>query len=133
MYTVGLSGRMKKLKDRPFNGGTLTEAAFFGWIRSGLRRMSIRWRPKNEVLAEIRRPKENGGRSKWEYPCKTCKQWFIRAHVEVNHIIPCGSLKSFGDIGPFCQRLFCEKDGFEILCLDCHKKLTYNEKNKEKL
>lgn len=122
---------LKKLKDKPYNSGTMTESQFFGMIRSALRRLSIRWRPRNDYLNSIRRPKENGGRSKFEYPCTICKEWFIRAHIEVDHLIECGSLKSFDDIGPFVKRLLCEKEGFRCLCKSCHKIIT-NEQRKKK-
>jgi hypothetical protein len=119
---------MKKLKERPYGSGTLTEAGFFGMIRSALRRLSIRWKPRTEYLNSVRRPKMNGGRSKFEYLCESCKQWFIRASIEVDHRIPCGSLRSYEDIGPFVQRLLCEKDGFRVFCKDCHLRHTIAEK-----
>ena len=114
----------KKLLDRPYCSGTLTTAGFFGLIRSALRRLSIRWKPRTEYLNSVRRPKINGGRSKFEYQCKSCQSWFIKASIEVDHIIPCGSLRSFEDIGPFIQRLLCEKDGFRALCKACHLEIT---------
>lgn len=113
------------------NEQSMTEAQFFAYIRSALRRLSIRWKPRNTFLSEIRRPKDNGGRSKWEYPCSECKQYFIRAHIEVDHIIACGSLKSFDDIGPFVKRLLCEKDGFMCLCKECHRLKTNKERKKK--
>lgn len=114
----------KKLLDRPYCSGTMTRAGFFGMIRSALRRLSIRWKPRNEYLISVRRPKINGGRSKFEYQCESCAGWFIRASIEVDHKVPCGSLKDFEDIGPFVKRLLCEKDGFRILCKTCHVKHT---------
>jgi len=119
---------VRQLKPKPYNNGTMTEAAFFGMIRSALRRLSIRWRPRNQFLMDIRRPKENGGRSKWEYPCKKCKKWFIRAHIEVDHIIPCGSLRSFEDIPEFVKKLLCEKDGYQAFCKECHLIKTNKER-----
>jgi hypothetical protein len=118
----------RKLLDRPYSSGTLTSAGFFGMIRSALRRLSIRWKPRNDYLLSVRRPKVGGGRSKWEYECQICKSWFIRAHIEVDHILACGSLKSFDDIGPFVQRLLCEKDGFRALCKGCHNQITQKER-----
>jgi len=116
----------KKLTEKPFCGGTLTRAGFFGKIRSALRRLSMFWAPKNVHLDEVKRPKINGGRSKWEFPCVVCKEWFIKAHVHVDHIIPCGALNSFEDIGPFVERLLCEKEGFQVVCKVCHQ-LKSNE------
>lgn len=120
------------LKERPYCSNTLTEAGLFGLIRSNLRRLSIRWKPRTEALNAVRRPKVNGGRSKWEYHCSICLKWFIRAHVEVDHIYPCGSITCFNDIGPFVQRLLCEQDGFRILCKDCHLKITNRDRKNAK-
>ncbi len=121
----------RKLLERPYCSGTLTESGFFGLIRSALRRLSIRWKPRTEHLNSVRRPKVNGGRSKFEYPCESCSKWFIKAHIEVDHIIPCGSLRSFDDIGPFVKRLLCEANGFRVLCHSCHLIIT-NEGRDEK-
>ncbi len=114
----------RSLLDRPHCSGTLTVAGFFGLIRSALRRLSIRWKPRTEYLNSVRRPRINGGRSKFEYECQVCYKWFIRAHIEVDHIVACGSLRSYEDIGPFVQRLLCEKDGFRALCKCCHLEVT---------
>lgn len=111
------------------NHGTMSDAAFFGWIRSGLRRLSIRWKPRNEYLKSNRREKKNGGRSKWEYQCELCTQWFIRAHVECDHRVSCGSLKTFEDLAGFCRRLFVEVDGWRILCKECHLVRTKLDKS----
>lgn len=120
----------RQLKERPYCSGTQTVAGFFGMIRSNLRRLSLRWKPRGDHLNSIRRPKVDGGRSKWEYPCSMCKEWYIRAHVEVDHIVPCGSLKSFEDIGPFVQRLLCEQEGYRTLCKECHLVVTNEERKK---
>ncbi len=119
----------RKLLERPYGSGTLTESGFFGLIRSALRRLSIRWKPRTEYLNSVRRPKVNGGRSKFEYQCESCQSWFIKASIEVDHRIPCGSLKSFDDIGPFVKRLLCEKDGFRIYCKSCHLAHTKRERD----
>ena len=108
------------------NAETMTESQFFSWLRSALRRLSIRWKPRTEFLKEIRRSYTGTNKKiKWEYPCKICKKWFIMKNVEVDHIVPCGSLKSFDDIGGFCDRLFIEKDGYQLLCKECHNMKTH--------
>ena len=85
----------------------MTEAAFFGWIRSLLRMRYMRgW--------------------KWEYQCADCKDWFLRKEVDIDHIVPCGTLKSFKDLSLFCERLFVEKEGLQVLCKVCHKKKTHD-------
>lgn len=104
---------------------SLTEAQFFSWIRSSLRRLSLRWKPRIEVLKDNRRPYTGESkRTKWEYSCADCKKWFLMKDIEVDHVVPAGSLKSFNDIGPFVERLLCEKDGYQVLCKVCHLKRT---------
>lgn len=88
--------------------------------------MSLRWGPKIEAKKAARRPSQSDNkRLKWEYQCDQCKGWFRGDETEVDHIVPCGSLKSFEDLGPFAERLFCEADGFRVLCkAKCHSKKT---------
>lgn len=109
------------------NAETMTEAAFFSWLRSALRRLSIKWKPRTEFLKSVRRAYDGPNKKiKWQYPCNKCKEWFIMKDIEVDHITPVGSLKSFSDLGGFCDRLFIEKDGYQILCKRrCHKEKTY--------
>jgi hypothetical protein len=104
---------------------TMTEKAFFSWIRSHARRLSLKWKPRSDFLKEHRRPYiGDNKRTKWEYQCRDCLGWFIQKNIEVNHIIQCGSITCFGEIGGFYERLLCEKDGYEILCKECHRRLT---------
>lgn len=101
----------------------MTEAAFFSWIRSHIRRLSLKWRPRSEFLKEQRRESQSDNkRVKWEYQCEECKDWFKLKDIEVDHKIECGSIRSFTDIGGFYERMLCEKDGFRCLCRGCHLK-----------
>ena len=105
----------------------MTEAAFFGWIRSLLRMRYMRgWKPHSEVAKENRRAITKKSRAKWEYQCADCNDWFLRKEVDIDHIIPCGTLKSFKDLSLFCERLFVEKEGLQVLCKVCHKKKTHD-------
>jgi hypothetical protein len=105
-------------------GGEWTEAAFWGFIRSGLRQLSRRWPPLvRHALNEAKRKSESDNkRLKWEFQCERCEGWFARKDVEVDHIEPCGSLKSFTDLSVFADRLFCESNGLRVLCSECHLK-----------
>lgn len=107
-------------------GEEWTEARFFSFIRSGLRQMSRRWPPiVRQAIHKARRPyKGPNKRQKWEVQCAACEAWYKAAEVQVDHIIPCGSLKSFSDLPGFAERLFCEADGLRVLCKPCHKKRT---------
>ena len=99
-----------------------TEAAFWGWLRSGFRKMSLRWPARAAAIARVKRKAINGKpRQKWQYQCEECLHWFAREEVEADHTVPCGSLKSFSDASGFLERLFVESDGFLVLCGPCNK------------
>lgn len=108
------------------NSATMTDAAFFGWLRSQLRRSSMRWRPIYQALNAARRPSQSANkRLRWEYQCAECSGWFARADVEVDHEPPVGSLRSYADLPGFVERLFCEVDGLRIKCNACHNRKTF--------
>jgi hypothetical protein len=103
--------------------GTWTEASFWSFLRSGLRRLSMRWPPIQYVLLSARRKYIGKNKNqKWEYKCFTCKGWFPRKQVQVDHINDCGTLKTYEDLIEFVSTLFCEEDELIILCKECHEK-----------
>ncbi len=107
--------------ERTRNSASWTEARYFGFIRSGLRKTSMRWPPIHKVL-EINRREYKGRKKnvKWEYHCSHCDGWFMRKEVHVHHSTPCGTLRKFSDLPEFCANLFCEVDGLEVVCAKCH-------------
>lgn len=114
----------KAIKTR--NAGTLTEAAFWNMFKNALRKLSMFWKSGEEYLKSIRRK----GEKVFEYPCNVCGNWFPRKEVEKDHIIPCGGIKSFEDIGKVAERMFIEKDGgWQCLCKPCHKIRTLEQNN----
>lgn len=122
----------RKRVPRPYAGGTMTKSAFFEMIRNALRR--VKWKPRFVVLDEARRKLEpKRGNQKYEYQCSDCKCWFKGSEVEVDHIIPCGSLKCWEDVVGYAQRLYCEAELLRVLCRPCHLVRTNKErKNKKK-
>ena len=103
---------------RTRNGGKWTESQYWGTIRSGLRRMFRFWGPASQALVAA----EDGriGRAK-AYRCAACGDRFKRTEVEIDHIIPCGSLRCLEDLPGFLQRLTPEDPkAFQILCSACH-------------
>jgi len=109
-----------------------TEAAFWAFIRSGLRQLSTRWPPIANAMKAARRPYIGPNkRQKWEYECATCGRFSPAAVtipgkarrkklVHVDHIEPCGKLSSFSDASGFLERMLCESDGLRVLCEACH-------------
>ena len=111
------------------NAGTMTESAFWSFIRSALRQKSRWWKPITQCKMKARRPyKGPNKRQKFEYQCKYCQQWFADKHVNVDHITPAGTLRCAADLPGFVERLFCEIDGLQVLCSKCHDKKTKEEK-----
>lgn len=88
--------------------------------------MSRRWPPRKLAELAARRPyKGDNKRQKWEYCCAECGQFFKQKDIEVDHIEPCGTLKTYEDLPGFVQRLFCEIEGFRVACKGCHNKKTH--------
>jgi 5-methylcytosine-specific restriction endonuclease McrA len=119
---------MRAIKTR--NDNTMTESAFWSFIRSALRQKSRWWKPIVKCkLAARRIYKGDNKRQKYEYQCAKCKNWFPDKEVEVDHIIPAGSLKSGDDLKEFVEKLFCEAEGLRVLCKKCHHKITHGQDN----
>lgn len=109
-----------------------SNSQFWGFIRSGLRAKWSRYPVKFEVLNESKRKALENPRAKWEYQCDVCKKWHIQKNVEVDHIIPCGTLRSYEDLPQFVERLFCGKEHLRTVCKPCHKAITKEEKDASK-
>ena len=113
------------------NAGTMTDSAFWSFIRSALRQKSRWWKPITECKMKSRRTyKGPNKRQKFEYQCNTCKKWFPEKKINVDHIIGAGSLNCADDLPGFVERLFCEQDNLQVLCETCHDKKTQLEKSK---
>lgn len=114
---------------RTRNNATMTESAFWSWIRSTLRQKSRWWKPVAEAKKRARRAyKGPNKRQKWEYKCAECNNHFKSEDVQVDHIEPAGTLKCYDDLPGFVERLFCEVEGLQVLCSKCHDKKTEKER-----
>jgi 5-methylcytosine-specific restriction endonuclease McrA len=114
------------------NAGTMTDAAFWSFIRSALRQKSRWWKPIAECKAKSKRAYKGPlKRQKFEYQCAECLQWFPDKKINVDHIIPAGTLRCAEDLPGFVERLFCEVDNLQVLCQGCHDIKTKQEKLKK--
>jgi 5-methylcytosine-specific restriction endonuclease McrA len=119
----------KSATPKPRNAGTMTESAFWGFIRSALRQKSRWWKPITQCKQKARRAyKGPNKRQKFEYQCSQCKEWHAEKNINVDHIIPAGTLKCANDLPGFVERLFCEADNLQVLCSGCHDMKTKQEK-----
>ena len=123
--------RVKTPKTR--NAGSMTESAFWSFIRSALRQKSRWWKPITKCKLESRRAYKGPlKRQKFEYQCANCLQWHPDKLINVDHRIPVGALNCSADLAGFVERLFCEEQNLQCLCSNCHDIKTKKEKELRK-
>jgi len=113
-------------------GGTMTESAFWGMIRSMFRQKSRWWLPMRLCKEKARRAYKGKNKSqKWEYQCAHCKNWFMEKEIAIDHLNEAGTLTCKDEVGDFVERLFVEEYGLQVLCNkrndgveSCHTKKT---------
>jgi hypothetical protein len=111
------------------NGGTLSESAFWSFIRSSLRRRTMVWVPIKQCKLKAKRPYiGTNKRQKFEYKCNICKKYFPEKEVSVDHIKPVGTLTCKNDLPQFVENLFCEEHNLQCICNKCHDAKTLKEK-----
>ena len=103
--------------------------SFPNWLRSGLRRMSMRWPPINAA-------RKNARVARGKYLCagygETGEHIVPRSvngkvAIFVDHIEPVGS---FTDWDTYVRKLFCSEDNLQLLCKECHNRKTKNENSR---
>ena len=137
------TAKKSEKKPSPLKGRTKTppypnyplwsQARFFSFLRSALRGAYNRYPVKFDVLKAARRDYQGTDkRTKWQFKCAGCGEWFLASQVSVDHIVPAGSLNTFADLPGFCERLFCGQEGLQVLCSAvCHKNKTALERSKK--
>ena len=123
---------------KPHNNGLWTAARYSAFIKGGLRQISHRWPPKHAV-------KKAAWVERGVYQCVGYKK---RTHkvkltikekgktvnnVFVDHINPvvCPAM-GFAGWDEYIDRMFTEADGLQVLCKDCHKRKTADEREQRK-
>jgi len=108
-----------------------TQARYFGFIRSNVRKFHSKWPPFREAKMKGRRdkPEKALGRHKFEHQCSMCNGWFPEKLIQMDHVVPCGSIKCHADIGPFVERMLAPVEGYRKLCNSCHQTVTNEERN----
>ena len=113
------------------NNGEWTEARYRSFIKSLLRRGSVRWGPINNVKKAARV-------SRGVYECAGCGKHVpptIKVdgkrtqNVFVDHIDPIINPETgFISWDETIERMFCEADNLQLLCKSCHDEKTQQER-----
>ena len=126
----------KKPVEKPYNGGTWTEARMASFIKGGLRTLSRKWKPKYTAisLANVgRRFDPKTGKDSYRYKCASCGDSFKSSDVQADHIDPVVSIEDgFVDWNVYIKRLLCEVENYQILCIACHAVKTSTEREQRK-
>lgn len=119
------------IAEKTRNNGTWTQARFNSFIKSLLRKGTQRWSPKNLCLKTARMSKGN-------YLCNGCQEivpvTVVKGgkrvkNVHVDHILPVvDPAVGFTTWDDCIERMFCEVEGFQVLCSGCHSAKTSEER-----
>lgn len=89
-----------------------------------LRRISYMWEARKNAQTKAR--VERG-----RYKCAHCQGIFGNKEIALDHVVPVVGSEGFIDWNNYIERLFCDEDGFQVLCHPCHTIKT-NEENSER-
>lgn len=126
---------------KPYNAGQWTVARYNSFIKGALRAAGQRWPPKFAVRKKAQRDRG----------IYLCAGYEKRAHrvpvtnlvggqygkrvnnVFVDHIDPIiDPVEGFTTWDNVIERMFVEEAGLQVLCAECHKKKTTQERNLRK-
>lgn len=126
---------MNKRGEKVRCGGQWTEARYTSFIKSALRGASKRWGPKSAVKTKART-------RRGFYRCAECKQEVPATlppkpgnkrrinNAVVDHIHPVvDPAVGFVSWDEYIERMFCEEEGLQVLCNQCHEIKTQEEKD----
>ena len=110
------------------NGNQWTIARYHSFIKSLLRSGSRKWGPKNECLKDSftkRKTNPKTGRLAKHFQCCECKKDFPQKDVQIDHIDPViDPHVGFVSWDVVIERMYCEIEGFQVMCKPCHKLKT---------
>ena len=108
-----------------------TKAAFFSYLRGGLRMIwsrypaKLEWK-KKQLTSE--RPPGYTGRGKSFGKCHYCGCMFTGSALEVDHVEQAGACNSWETAGHFMENLLDCNDNWVLACKPCHKVKSHAEK-----
>lgn len=99
----------------------------YAFIKPIIERATVRWPPRRAAMVAARRISQLADkRTKWEYQCNHCKDWFKSSQINLDHVVPKGKY-SQALFSSWLDKCLCEKEGWQVLCIPCHKVKTAHE------
>jgi hypothetical protein len=134
IFTTKGQNEMARQVKRTRNGGTWTEAQYWGRIRGALRKAFAHWKPSDAVMERIKVPYTGDNpRKRFMWRCEGCGALCERAEIRKDHVTPCGPLRSEADVLKFIAILTSENPAdFQGLCVGCHQAKTNSERQARK-
>lgn len=118
------------------NNNQWTDARFSSFVKGALRAASSRWPPKYAAINNAYTGKKinsKSGREAKHFKCNCCWGEFPASEIQVDHIQPViDPYVGFISWDEVVKRMFCEVEGFQILCKTCHQAKTNAEKRQAK-
>lgn len=108
-----------------------TEAAFWAYVRGGVRLIwsrypaKLEWKKKQMTPV---RPESYTGKGKTFGQCHYCKATFVASALEVDHVEQAGSCNSWETFRQFTENLLDTNDNWVLACKPCHKVKSYAER-----
>ena len=119
------------MKPKPYGDNRYTEAQMRAFIIAGLRDKSMRWSCKTNAKRLARDGylvNPETGKNNLASKCASCGKRVFEKEAVVDHIEPVVPVEGFtGETWlsynwtEYLRRLFCDVDGFQVLCKSCHK------------
>lgn len=107
-----------------------TKAAFFTYLRGGIRQIWSRYPAKLAWKSEQMQlpPKGYTGRAKKMGTCHYCKNLFAASSLEVDHVDQAGTCNSWDTAAEFLHALLDTNGNWVLACIPCHKIKSYAER-----
>ena len=119
------------MNSRKYNKGRWTEARYRAFKISALRAYMKRWEPLWDTKENAKVGKminKKTGRMAEHYRCAGCNDFFVAN--DVNPVVD--PKDGFKDLETFSDRLYCEEENLQVLCKQCHKDKTNEERKQRK-
>lgn len=108
-----------------------TKAAFFAWLRGGLRKAIWQFYPPKIIFkkSHLTKPPEGyTGKAKSGAVCALTGVWTGNSKLQVDHIIGEASLRDWSDIESFVRHLCTNDDNMQLVEVEAHKSKSYSER-----